>query len=195
MTLKSGITGGIGSGKSTVAKIFALLGVPVYYADDAARAILHEDHEVLESIRKLFGDEVLVDGKPDRKRIAAQVFNDKEKLGKLNAIVHPAVRRHFEGWLTAHNDAPYILKEAAILFESGTYKELDKIITVVSPEEARIARVMKRDNVTAEEVRSRIANQMSDEEKIKLSHFIIHNNDSELIIPQVLDVHHKLMPR
>lgn len=193
--LKAGITGGIGSGKTTVARVFSLLGIPVYYADDAAKQLLSEDADVRKSVRRLFGDEVFTNGKPDRKKMAALVFNDKEKLAKLNAIIHPAVRKHFENWVKEHSDAPYILKEAAILFESGTYKELDKIITVVAPEETRIARVMKRDHVTADAVRDRMANQLDDKEKIKLSDFIVRNSDDDLIIPQVLDIHQQLVAR
>lgn len=193
--LKAGITGGIGSGKSTVARVFGLLGVPVYHADDAARQLLNDDPVISASVRKLLGDEVFRGGRPDRKLIAARVFSDKEKLAKLNAIIHPAVRDHFEDWVAAHSDAPYLLKEAAILFESGTWKELDKIITVTAPEQVRIARVMKRDGASEQDVRSRMASQMSEEEKIRLSHFVIRNGDDDLVIPQALEVHRSLIER
>lgn len=192
--LKAGITGGIGSGKSTVAAVFALLGVPVYSADDAARQLLNEDPRILEGLKKMFGDKVFdAGGLPDRKKIAAEVFGSREKLEKLNALVHPRVREHFVNWLGTHKNHPYVLKEAAILFESGTYKELDKIITVIAPLDTRIHRVMKRDNTTEEDVRRRMENQMSDEEKLKLSQFIIRNGDNDLVIPQVLAIHEKLV--
>jgi dephospho-CoA kinase len=190
--LKAGITGGIGSGKSTVARVFALLGVPVYSSDEAARRLLDEDPAIHNGLRMLLGDDAFTGEKPDRKKIAAKVFGNKEKLEGLNAIVHPAVRKHFSEWIDAHKSYPYILKEAAILFESGTYKELDKIITVAAPEDTRIARVMKRDSSPVEDIRKRIESQMSDEEKIKLSDFVIHNGHNDLVIPQVLKVHEEL---
>lgn len=191
--LKVGITGGIGSGKTTVARVFHLLGIPVYSADDAARSLLDEDAAIHEGLKKLFGTDAFgTDGKPDRKRIAEAVFTDKSKLEKLNALVHPRVREHFTDWVSSQR-SPYILKEAAILFESGTYKELDKIITVTAPVETRMLRVMKRDNASADEVSKRMKSQMSDEEKVKHSHYIISNGNDDLVIPQVIAVHEMLM--
>lgn len=192
--LKVGITGGIGSGKTTVCKVFRMLGIPVYYADEAAKELLRTHPKILSGLRELFGNEVFDEtGMPDRQKIAAVVFPDKEKLSKLNALVHPLVGEHFDEWVKEQEGAPYILKEAAILFESGTYKQMDKIITVTAPAETRIERVMKRDKVTAEEVRKRLANQISDEEKIKRSDFVIHNGDHDLVLPQVMKVHEELL--
>lgn len=190
--LKAGITGGIGSGKSTVAKVFTLLGVPVYSADEAARLLLEQDERILKGLNSLFGNDVFSNEKPDRKKIAAQVFNDKSKLEKLNALVHPIVREHFLNWLDKHKTYPYILKEAAILFESGSYKELDRIITVVAPIETRLERVIRRDSSSHDEVKRRIENQMSDDEKVKRSQYVIHNGYDDLVIPQVLKIHEEL---
>jgi len=191
--LKLGITGGIGSGKTTVCRLFELLGIPVYYADDESKKLLEEDQLVKEQVIKTFSDSILNDlGTIDRKKLAAIVFNNKEQLEKLNAILHPAVGQHFENWLKKHN-AVYILKEAAILFESGAYKQVDKVLTVVAPLELKIQRTMKRDGVSREVVEKRIELQMSDEEKIKRSDFVIINNEQELLIPQVLSLHKQLI--
>lgn len=192
--LKVGITGGIGSGKTTVCRVFALLGIPVYYADEAAKELMQTHPAILAGLRELFGEEAFdAAGAPDRKKIAALVFHDKEKLAKLNALVHPLVRKHFDDWLEAQAGAPYTLKEAAILFESGTYEQMDKIITVAAPVEIRIERVINRDKVTADDVRKRLANQMSDEEKIKRSDYVIFNDDHDLLLPQVLKIHEELL--
>ncbi len=191
--LKLGITGGIGSGKTTVCRLFELLGIPVYYADDESKKLLEEDQLVKEQVIKTFSDSILNDlGTIDRKKLAAIVFNNKEQLEKLNAILHPAVGQHFENWLKKQN-AVYILKEAAILFESGAYKQVDKVLTVVAPLELKIQRTMKRDGVSREVVEKRIELQMSDEEKIKRSDFVITNNEQELLIPQVLSLHKQLI--
>lgn len=193
--LKIGVTGGIGSGKSTVCKLFQLLGVPVYSADVEAKKILQEDTLVKEEVINLFGN-IIVDetGTIDRKKIADIVFIDKKKLENLNSIIHPVVKRHFYEWLK-NQTAPYVLKEAAILFESGTYRELDQIITITAPVDIRIKRVMERDVVSKESVEQRIKQQMSDEEKIRLSQFVIMNNEEELIIPQVLKIHQQLIQK
>lgn len=192
--LKIGITGGIGSGKTTVAKVFEQLGIPVYHADFWAKEILNTDPLVKQRITELFGSEVYgADGKADRKKIADIVFNDKEKLNELNSVIHPAVRMHGEQWLKQFADKPYILKEAAILFESGGNKDMDKVIMVSAPKEVRIERVMKRDKVTREEVEARMANQWPDEEKIKRSDFVVVNDGKLLVIPQVLQIHEILI--
>ncbi|MBL7884254.1 MAG: dephospho-CoA kinase [Bacteroidia bacterium] len=184
---KVGITGGIGSGKSTVCKVFELLGAPVYYADDEAKKMLDFDTSIKSNLIYLFGNSVLNDeGTIDRKKLASIVFNDKAKLEKLNSIIHPAVASHFEEWCQLNKSALFIIKEAAILFESNAYKQVDKIITVVAPVELKIERVLKRDATTKEDVLNRMANQMSDEEKIKKSDFVINNDEQQLIIPQVL---------
>jgi dephospho-CoA kinase len=190
---KIGITGGIGSGKSIVCKVFELLGVPVYNADERAKNILDTDAEVLKRIVEVFGSQVLGDsGKVDRKKMASIVFNDKIKLEQLNEIVHPAVGKDFESWCSTKNKFPYVLKEAAILFESGSYKSVESVITVVAPIELRIKRVMDRDHVAIEDIQNRISKQMNDEEKIKRSSFVIMNDEQQLVIPQILEIHKQL---
>lgn len=190
---KIGITGGIGSGKTTVARVFEQLGIPVYHADYWAKEIMNTDELVIGRLKELFGDTIYDHtGKADRKRIAELVFTDKNKLNELNSIIHPAVWLHGENWLKQHAGKPYILKEAAILFESGGNKDMDKVIMVTAPKELRMERVMKRDNVTAAEVEARMANQWSDEQKITLSDFVIVNDGRQLVIPQVMEVHRVL---
>ena len=191
--LKVGITGGIGSGKTTVCKLFEILGIPVYYADDEAKKILNSNNKVKESVLKIFGSSVLdTDGIIDRKKLAALVFNKKEALEKLNAVIHPAVGLHFDNWVNQQN-APYCIKEAAILFESGAYKQVDKVIVVIAPLELKMSRTLKRDGISEEEAKARIKNQLSDEEKVKRSDFTIVNDEQELLIPQVLELHYKLV--
>ena len=192
--LKIGITGGIGSGKTTVCRVFEILGVPVYYADDESKKILDNNKEVKEKILKKFGNELLTEkGVIDKQKLAALVFQDKQKLQELNAIVHPAVGIHFENWVEQNQSHTYILKEAAILFEIGAYKQVDKVLTVVAPTELKIKRAMQRQNITREQVIERINNQMSDEEKINRSQFVIHNDDEHMLIPQIIAVHQQLI--
>jgi len=191
--LKVGITGGIGSGKTTVCKVFETLGVPVYYADVEAKKIQEEDAEVKGAIVKEFGENIITSsGTIDRTKLAAIVFNNKDKLQKLNNIVHPAVAKHFNDWLAANRASKYTLQEAAILFESGVYKTVDKIISVIAPLDIRIARTIKRDRISEELVKQRINNQLSDEEKIKRSDFIIYNDEQQLLIPQIIRIHEQL---
>jgi dephospho-CoA kinase len=192
--LKIGITGGIGSGKTTVCKVLKLLGIPIYFADDEAKKILDTSIDVKTNIINTFGIEVIdTNGIIDRKKLALKIFNNKENLEKLNSIVHPAVAKHFENWLHENKSAKYILKEAAILFESKAYKAVDKVITVTAPIELKIQRAMQRDNTDRASIEQRIKNQLSDEEKIKRSHFIIYNDEQQLLIPQIIDIHHKLI--
>jgi dephospho-CoA kinase len=187
------ITGGIGSGKTTVARVFEQLGIPVYHADYWAKEIMNTEPLVKERVKELFGKDIYDNaGKANRKRIAELVFADKNKLNELNSIIHPAVWLHGENWLKQHEGKPYILKEAAILFESGGNKDMDKVIMVSAPIEIRLERVMKRDNATREEVTARMANQWPDEQKIALSDFVIVNDDRQLVIPQVLEVHRQI---
>lgn len=193
---KVGITGGIGSGKTLVCEIFKRLGVPVYSADEEAHRIMDEDEEVKKQITALFGDEINVDEKLDRIALAEVVFKKSIMLEKLNAIVHPAVAAHFNEWLSAlpaGQAGTYILKEAAILYESGAYKGLDFTILVCAPEDLRIRRVMKRDGTEREEVVRRMQSQWSDAKKLKLADFVITNDDTRLVIPQVLEIHRKLL--
>jgi dephospho-CoA kinase len=186
MTLKIGITGGIGSGKSTVCKVFKALGIPVYHADDSARTITDRNLEVIAQIKQAFGDDMYANGLLNRPKMAALVFNNPEELAKLNSIVHPAVRAELPVWLEANKNAPYMLYEAAILFESGAYKLVDKSILVAADEEARIQRVMQRDNVGREEVLNRVKNQWADNEKLELANYVIWNEGNAPVIAQVL---------
>lgn len=188
MTRIIGLTGGIGSGKSTVARFFEELGVSVYYADDRAKAIM-SDTVVIEAISKEFGKEVLENDVIHRGKLAEIVFHNPDKLKTLNAIVHPAVQKDFEDWVKSKNQEPYILKEAAILFESGSYKNCDQIITVTAPEKIRIERVMKRNATSEKEVRSRMNNQWPESEKIALSDFVIENLDLSTTKSNVSKIH------
>lgn len=189
----AGLTGGIGSGKSTVASIFRALGVPVFSSDEIARDLQEHDAEVVRGIKKLFGETIYgAEGKLDRVKVAAAVFSDKEKLAKLNAIVHPAVGKAFEQFLRDHAKSPYVIKEAAILFENDLDKQLDAMITVVAPEQIRLQRVMDRDRISEEAVRARMKNQLSDEEKIERSDFVVRNDGKEMVLPQVIKIHEAL---
>lgn len=174
MTKIIGLTGGIGSGKTTIAKHFASLGIPVYIADDEAKKLM-DNPEIIEKLQAIFGSEIIENGKIDRKALAQIVFQNPKKLKKLNSIIHPAVKKHFTDWLLVHKNHPVIIKEAAILFESGSYKDCDAIITVTSPLEERINRVMKRNNATRESILDRIHNQWTDEQRISKSDYIITN--------------------
>jgi dephospho-CoA kinase len=190
---KVGITGGIGVGKTTVCKVFELLGVPIYYSDDAAKIVL-ETQDVKTKIVEAFGSDVLAsDGALDKKKLAAIVFNDKTKLAILNSIVHPAVETHFKQWMSSHTNAPYIIKEAAILFESGASLAMNKIITVTAPLELKIQRAMMRDKSSREQIEERIKNQLSDDEKINRSDFVIYNDNQQLVIPQVINTHEAIL--
>lgn len=190
--LKVGITGGIGSGKSTVGRIFASLGVPVYDADAASKRLMNTSAEMREKIIEQFGFESYDGNTINRQFLASEVFNDKEKLAKLNAIVHPATKKDGEDWMNQQS-YPYAIKEAAIIFESGSHLRLDKIIGVSSPLELRIKRTMKRNNISREDVLARMGQQMNEEEKMSLCDFIIFNDEQQLVIPQVLALHQKLM--
>jgi len=190
--LRIGLTGGIGSGKSTVAKIFEVLGIPVYYADDAAKRLMNEDDNLKQQIIQHFGSEAYTDGQLNRGFIAKMVFNNKEKLELLNSLTHPAVIHDSEEWIKAQT-APYTIREAALIFESGINKYLDYVIGVSSPEELRIERTMKRDNVSREEVLKRMKSQIEENEKITLCDFVIYNNEEQFIMPQVLELHKRLI--
>jgi dephospho-CoA kinase len=191
--IKVGLTGGIGSGKTTVSLIFEKLGIPVFYADNEAKKVIHSDENVKQEIIRLFGKEIYLEtGELDRSKMASIVFSNKEALEQLNAIVHPAVKNSFDNWEKLQQ-THYIIKEAAILFESGSYKEMDQIITVTAPVELRVNRVVSRDKVNQEQINQRIANQIADEERISKSNFIVVNDDKNLIIPQILKIHMQLL--
>jgi dephospho-CoA kinase len=189
--LKIGITGSIGAGKSTVAGIFKVLGIPVFDADATAKNILNTDSVLREQIAATFGSETYKNGLLDRKYLATLVFNNPNQLAKLNALVHPATIEAANIWAKHWEEqgCPYILKEAALLFEAGTNVGLDFIIGVTAPVEMRIARVMERDHVTREEVLKRMQHQLEDTEKMKRCNFVIDNNEVSLVIPQVLALH------
>lgn len=188
--LKIGITGGIGSGKTVVSKIFNVLGIPLYNADERAKWILANNLEVKEGLIQLFGKEAFQNNQLNRQYISQQVFNDKAKLEKLNALVHPQVGLDFEKWLEGKQQFPYILKEAALLFEAGSYKGLDKIITVYAPLELRIQRVLERDPFRNEEgVKKIMKEQIAEEEKMERADYIIYNDEKKMLIPQVMKLH------
>ncbi len=191
--LNIGITGGIGSGKTTVCQIFELLGIPVYYADERAKALMTSDKILKASVKQIFGDQAYFkNGRLNRKHIAAIAFNDKKKLEQLNQVVHPAVFRDSEQWISQQK-APYTLKEAALLFESGSYKSLDKIITVTAPKELRIKRVIKRDKTTRAAVIARMNKQWPEEKKVEMADFVINNDGNSSLILQILQIHQKLI--
>jgi dephospho-CoA kinase len=187
-----GLTGGIGSGKSTVAEIFHHFGVPVFNSDNAARKLQDEDEQVKKQITGIFGNEIYDEGKLNRKKVAEIVFKDSKKLEALNSIVHPAVAKAFEKFCEENKSAKYILKEAAILFEIGADKVLDGMIVVTAPDELRLERVSKRDGISKEQILLRMNSQLSQEEKIKKADFVIVNDGKEMLIPQVVKVDQQL---
>lgn len=189
--LKVGLTGGIGSGKSLVAEMFKLLGVPVMHADAVAKHLMEEDKHLKAAITHLFGEKVYPNGRLNRPFLASLVFNDKQKLEALNALVHPATVVYGKQWFGKQH-FPYSIKEAAIFFESGTYVEMDKMIGVHAPAEVRLKRAMQRDSVSEEEIRKRMQNQMNEEEKMSRCDYVIQNDGSKSIIGQILQIHEEL---
>ncbi len=189
-----GLTGGIGSGKTTVAKQFAKLGVPIYIADDEAKSLMNRSKVIKRKLIKLFGDKAYLNGELNRPFIANIIFNNKIYLEKMNAIVHPKVARHFEKWVLKQ-DATYVIKEVAILFENNGYKSCDYVITVVAPIKTRIKRLLKRDNTSKEKIEAIMNNQWTDEEKIKLSHFAIENIELNNTKKQVGKIHKELLAK
>ena len=185
-----GLTGGIGSGKTTVAQIFKTLSIPVFEADNVSRELLQSNQLVVSEVKLLLGDDVYVNEQADRSAIAQIVFNDSSKLKALNGILHPAVFSSFQKWSDDFNDrVPYCIKEAAILFESGGSEQCDEVSSVTAPIDLRIKRVMNRDEVSKEEVEARMANQLSEQEITTKSDHIIVNDGVEALIPQVLRIH------
>ncbi len=192
--LRVGITGGIGSGKTTVCRIFEQLGIPVYFADQRAKLLMTESKRLVKKVKALFGEEAyLLDGSLDRKRIAGLVFQDSSLLEKLNAIVHPAVLKDGEKWHNRQSNAPYTLKESAILFEIGSQKFYDKTILVFAPKELRLQRTMQRDGLTKEAVEARMSKQMDDEAKLQMADYVIVNDGEQLLLPQVVALHRQLL--
>ena len=192
MTFKVGLTGGIGSGKSTVAKVFEVLGVPVYYADDAAKKLMNEDDGLKQLLINEFGNAIYLDGELNRTYLSSLVFNDPTKLKTLNAIVHPATIADADKWMQKQT-APYAIKEAALIFESFANKHLDKVIGVYAPPQLRIQRVVLRDKMSEEAILARMSKQMDEDKKMQLCDFIITNDVLNLIIPQVIKVHQSLL--
>ena len=193
--IKIGITGGIGSGKSTVCRVFENLGVPIFYADVVAKEIMVSDPLLVEGVQSAFGKESYdIGGRLNNKHIAGIVFNDSSKLAVLNALVHPAVFRAFDQWESAAaSKAPYLIKEAALLFESGSYQMCDINILVKAPLELKLSRVMKRDQVSATQVLARMDKQFTDEQKIKMADFLIENDETTSVIEQVLHLHQQFL--
>lgn len=194
--LKLGITGGIGSGKSTACRLFELLGIPVYYADPRAKALMNEDVQLRKALIKTFGEEVYsAQQELNRAHLSSLVFNNQTKLKQLNALVHPAVAKDYERWHKQQKNVPYTLKEAALLFESGSYKKLDAVIVVNSPLELRITRTMQRDGSTREAILQRINNQLSDKERNRLGQYFLNNDEEHSLIEQVVKLHQQLLEK
>ncbi len=193
--LKIGLTGGIGSGKSLVCKIFSTIGIPVFHSDEVSRDLMDHDPEIIRRVSGIFGNDIYRDGVLERKKISEAIFTNKKTLEKLNEIIHPAVQEAFAGWLASCISAPYIIKESAIVFESGTDRELDYVIMVSAPEALRITRIMERDGTSKEEIIRIMRNQMKDEERAILSDEIVYNDGKQLVIPQVLELHKKFTER
>lgn len=190
--LRVGLTGGIGSGKSTVAKIFEVLGVPVYYADAEARRLINEDPQIRKNIIAAFGEQSYRDGGLDRSFISSIVFSDRAKLDLLNDITHPATIRDANEWMV-HQTTPYTIKEAALIFESGSAEFLDYVIGVHTPLPLRVQRIMQRDGISRQEVQQRISRQMDENIKMKLCDSVLINDEQRLLIPQVLELHRRLV--
>ena len=191
--LKIGLTGSIGSGKSTVANAFRALGVPVYIADIEAKKFLF-DPVVISLIVELAGMEVLTpEGAIDRRALAARVFGNPKKLEALNGIIHPRVKQNFKQWVEKHHDHPYVMQESAITFESGFHTLFDLIVVVAAPQEERIQRVLRRDGFTREQALARIDNQWPEHMKVEKADFLIQNSDTDMVLPQLLKIHHELL--
>ena len=189
-----GLTGGIGSGKSTVARILETLGIPVYYADDAAKTIMNTDAGLRQQIIQHFGEASYAEGQLQRKYLADIVFNEPEKLALLNSLIHPVTIRHSEQWFRRQS-APYAVREAALLFESGASENLEFIIGVYAPKQLRMQRVIKRDGLTTEEIQKRMSRQINEEMKMKLCDAVIRNDEQQLMIPQVMEIHRLLLEK
>ena len=193
--LKVGLTGGIGSGKTLVSKIFKHLGVPVFNADQEAKKIVNADPEIIKTLKKRFGNSIYSDNGIDRKKLADIIFNDEKALKKVNQIIHPKVREYFNIWAKNNLHLPYVIEEAAILFESKANVDMDFTINVQANELIRIKRVVDRDNVSKDLVKSRMNNQMSDKERGSLADFTIDNDGDKMILAQVIKIHNKILKR
>tara|TARA_R100001369_G_scaffold92576_2_gene138519 strand:+ start:748 stop:1335 length:588 start_codon:yes stop_codon:yes gene_type:complete len=187
-----GLTGGIGSGKTTIATMFNELGIPIYIADIEAKKLTNSSEEIKAELLKILGDKAYNEDGLNRKYVADQIFNDAELLKKVNKVIHLQVAKHFKNWAKQQSEA-YCIKEAAILFENGGYKECDYTILVTAPKETRIDRILKRDDTTEAEIKSRMDNQWADEKKIELADFVIENTDIDATKEQVIKVHEYLI--
>jgi len=190
--MKLGITGGIGSGKTSVCRVFNILGIPVFSADPEAQRIMNNDKGVIDGINKIAGKNLYPDGALDRMELASLIFNDPESLRKVNSLVHPVVFDNFIHW-SEEQKSPYVIMEAAILFESGASNLVDRVATVYAPVEERIARVTRRNQLTRDQVLERIKNQMDDKTRMKMSDYKINNSENEMIIPVILKIHEDLL--
>ncbi|WP_207423615.1 dephospho-CoA kinase [Desertivirga brevis] len=192
--LKIGITGGIGSGKTTVCKVFELLGVPVFYADTVAKSVMQNDPILIQAVKEAFGDETYSEsGQLNRAYLASKVFADEAELGKLNSIVHPAVFRAFDQWSLDQQNLPFVVKEAALLYESNSYKDCKYTILVTSPLHLKLKRVISRDKTSEEEIRKRMARQWSDEEKERLADFVLNNNEEHFLLPEIIKLYNRFL--
>ena len=189
-----GLTGGIGSGKTTVAKQFLEIGIPVYIADDEAKGLMRRSKIIRKKLIKLFGDEAYIENELNKPFLANIIFNDKAYLQKMNDIVHPKVARHFEKWVLKQH-GPYVIKEVAILFENGGHRACDFVITVTAPKETRIKRLLKRDTTSKGKIEAIMKNQWTDDEKVKHSHFVIENIELENTKKQVVKIHKEILKK
>jgi dephospho-CoA kinase len=190
--MKLGVTGGIGSGKTSVCKVFNVLGIPVFSADYEARKIMDSDEEIIEKVKTISGKNVYSSGYLNRVELAQLIFNNEKLLGEINAVVHPVVLEKFIAWEISAT-SPYVIMEAAILFESGASELVDRVVSVVAPVEERIERVIRRNSLTREQVLDRIKNQMEDEERIRLSDYVIYNSEHEMVIPAIIHIHEEML--
>ena len=192
--LKLGVTGGIGSGKTSVCKVFTVLGIPVFSTDRIAREIMDGDENIIRQINSIAGRDMYSNGALDRMALASLIFNNSSLLEKVNSLVHPLVFERFSGW-EKNQTSPYVIMEAAILFESGASKLVDKIATIVAPEEERLSRVTQRSKLSRHQVLERMMNQMNDEARIKLSDYVIYNSENDMIIPAILAIHDDILKK
>lgn len=190
--IKLGVTGGIGSGKTSVCRVFSVLGIPVFSADNEAKEVMDIDTGIILRINTIVGKNLYATGSLDRAELARLIFNNNRLLEKVNSLVHPVVFSRFREWVKKQS-APYVIMEAAVLFESGSSEEVDRVLTVVAPIEERVSRVIHRSSLTREQVMERMRNQMSDSERIKHSDYVIQNSENDMIIPAVLNIHEDIL--
>ncbi len=191
--IKAGVTGSLGSGKSTVCSVFASFGIPVFNADLTARELMNSNDLIKKELIRHFGHHIYTQQGLNRNMMAQLIFSDKVSLDTVNSIVHPVVKENFDNWCIKHHASVYVIKEAAVIIETGGYRELDKTILVTAPEATKIKRVQKRDKRSTEEIKNILANQLPDEKKIPFADFIIENDDKKLILPTIIEIHHQLL--